>query len=62
MAPPAPKQPKLFCQFPLQLLIEAVLLTVAAYVPFAFALILAIAAITFPMYCFSKAEAPEQNA
>ncbi|KPV41508.1 hypothetical protein AN478_02780 [Thiohalorhabdus denitrificans] len=59
MAPPAPKQPKVFCQFPVQLVIEAILLVIAASVSFELALPLVLVAIVFPAYCFAKAEPPE---
>ena len=62
MAPPAPKQPKVLCQFPVQLVIEAVLLVVAANVPFGLSLLLVLAALALPIYCFAKAEPPEQEA
>ena len=62
MAPPAPKQPVTFCQFPVQLVIEAVLLVVAANVPFGLSLILVLAALALPIYCFAKAKGPEQEA
>jgi len=62
LAPPAPKQPKPFCKFPVQLVIEAVLLVVAANVAFPLALVLVLAALALPTYCFAKAEPPEQEA
>jgi hypothetical protein len=62
LVPPAPKQPKVFCQFPVQLVIEAILLVVAANVAFPLALILVLAALALPIYCFAKAEGPEQQA
>ena len=61
MAPPAPKQPKALCQFPVQLVIEAVLLVVAANVAFPLALALVLVALALPIYCFAKAEPPEQQ-
>ena|GEM_PF-6705500 len=62
MAPPAPKQPKVFCQFPVQLIIEALLFVVAANVAFPLALVLVLVALALPIYCFAKAEPPEQEA
>lgn len=64
MAPPAPKQPKVFCQFPVQLVIQAVLLVIAAampvsHVPHPLSLLLVLAAVILPGYCFAKAEPPE---
>jgi hypothetical protein len=61
VAPPAPKQPKIFCQFPIQLVIEAILFVVAAFSPFPVALILVLAALALPTYCFAKAEPPEEE-
>jgi len=62
VAPPAPKQPVPFCKFPVQLGIEVALLVAAAYTPFTLALLLVLAALALPIYCFGKAEAPEEAA
>ena len=61
MAPPAPEQPKIFCQFPVQLVIEAILLVLAANVSFGWSLILVLAALALPIYCFGQAKAPAGN-
>lgn len=61
MAPPAPKQPVPHCRFPAQIAIEAVLFTVAAFVPFQAALVLVLIAVAIPIYCFAKAEPPEET-
>ncbi|MFA9459473.1 hypothetical protein [Thiohalorhabdus methylotrophus] len=62
MTTEAPQQPKAFCQFPVQLVIEAILMVIAANVPFGLATVVVLAAIALPFYCFAQSEPPQQSA
>ena len=66
MAPPAPKQPFLPCQFPVQLLVVAVLLAIGASlpagdIPHPLTGLLSILAIGMATFCFAKAKPPEDQ-
>ncbi|MEF8792556.1 hypothetical protein [Thiohalorhabdus sp.] len=65
MAPPAPKQPALLCQFPIQLLVVAVLFAIGASlpagdIPHPVTALLALVAIAISAICFAKAKPPEE--
>lgn len=64
MPPPAPKQPVLLCQFPVQLLVVAVLLAIGASlpagdIPHPATGLLSIVAIAMASFCFAKAKPPQ---
>jgi len=65
MAPPAPKQPVLPCQFPVQLLVVAILFAIGASlpagdIPHPVTGLLSLAAIAISAVCFAKAKPPQQ--